>query len=320
MRLARCLIICGSAAVMAGSLALGGEAAVTSLTAAGPASAGPASTGPASAGPSSAGPSAAFLAAARTALVRYLDTSHPQIALVRPGGPARGTARSAGKRAKPGATTTATAYNWSGYADVSRKTGAFTEVSGQWRTPRVRCGREDEIVSNWVGLDGFSDSTVEQDGTVSWCFAGTPTYFTWYEMAPAGTVEVGKAVRPGDKITARVLRKGTRYTLSLADATRPANGFSVTRTCSLSACNATSAEWICERPAYPTTGIAPLARYSTWRLLDATETARGVTGTISSFSPSYRIAMNDSTDSYSLSAPSAVGGGTAFSTRWRDSY
>jgi Peptidase A4 family len=305
MRLARCLIVCGSAAVMAGSLALGGEAAVTSLTAARPAS---------------TGPSASFLAAARTALVRYLHTSHPQIALVEPGGPTRGPARAARKLAKTGATTPASAYNWSGYADVSRKTGAFTEVSGQWRTPRVRCGREDEIVSNWVGLDGFSDTTVEQDGTVSWCFGGTPTYFTWYEMAPAATIEVGKAVRPGDKITARVLRKGTKYTLSLADATRPANGFSVTRTCKLSVCNATSAEWICERPAYPTTGIAPLARYSTWRLLDATETARGVTGTISSFSPSYKIAMNDSTNSYSLSAPSAVGGGTAFSTRWRDSY
>jgi Peptidase A4 family len=302
MRLARCLLISGSAAVMAGSLVLGGEAAVTSM---------------ASATPPASAPSAHFLAAARTALVRYLRTSHPQISLVRPGGPDH----RAGRLTKAGATTATGAYNWSGYADVAATTGAFTEVSGQWRTPGVRCTREDDIVSNWVGLDGFSDATVEQDGTVSWCFQGTPTYFTWYEMAPAGTVEVGKALRPGDMITAKVVRRGSKYTLSLTDATHPANGFSVTRSCAPSVCNATSAEWICERPTYPTTGIAPLARYWAWKLLDANETARGAAGTISSFSPSYKIAMNDSTNSYRLSAPSGLGGGgTMFTTRWLDTY
>ena len=309
MRLARCLLISGSAAVMAGSLVLGGEAAVSSMAAA----ARPAS---ANTEPTNTEPTASFLAAARTALVRRLRTSHPQIALVAPGGPEH----RAGRFTKAGTAIATGAYNWSGYADASGTTGAFTEVSGQWRTPRVHCTRADEIVSNWVGLDGFSDNTVEQDGTVSWCFEGTPTYFTWYEMAPAGTVEVGKALRPGDVITAKVLRSGTKYTLSLTDATRPANGFSVTRTCALSVCNASSAEWICERATYPTTGIAPLARYSPWRLLGATETARGVAGTISSHSPSYKIIMNDSTNSYRLSAPSGLGGGTAFTTRWLDSY
>jgi peptidase A4-like protein len=308
MRLARCLLISGSVVAMAGSLVLGGEAAVTSMAAA---------ARPASTRPASTRPSAAFLAAARTALVRYLRTSHPQIALVRPGGPDH----KAGRLTKAGATTATSAYNWSGYADMSGTAGTFTEVSGQWKTPGVHCTREDNIVSNWVGLDGFSDTTVEQAGTVSWCFERKATYFTWYEMAPAGTVEVGKALRPGDLITAKVLRSGTKFTLSLTDATHPANGFSVTRNCALSACKVTSAEWICERPTYPTTGIAPLARYSTWKLVAATETARGVTGTISSISPSYKIAMNDSTNSYRLSAPSALGGGgTTFSTRWLDTY
>jgi hypothetical protein len=304
MRLARCLLISGSAAVMAGSLVLGGEAAVTSMAAA---------AQPASAGP----PSAAFLAAARTALARSLRTSHPQIALVRPGGPDH----RAGRLTKTGASMPTNAYNWSGYADVSGTKGTFSEVSGQWRTPGVRCTREDDIVSNWVGLDGFSDSSVEQAGTASWCFQGRPTYFTWYEMWPAGTVEVGKALRPGDLITAKVLRKAATFTLSLTDATRPANGFSVTRNCALSACKVTSAEWICERPAYPATGIAPLARYSAWKMLAATETAGGVTGTISSFSHHYKIAMNDSMNSYRLSAPSALrGGGSTFGTRWLNSY
>jgi len=313
MRLARCLLITGSAAVMAGSLVLGAEAAVTSMAAAGrPAGAGP---GPASTSPGQ--PSARFLAAARTALVRNLRTSHPQIALVRPGGPDH----RAGQLTKAGVATAAGAYNWSGYADVSGTKGAFTEVSGRWRTPAVRCSRQDDIVSNWVGLDGFANNTVEQDGTASWCFEGKPTYFTWYEMAPAGTIEVGKALRPGDMVTAKVSRSGKKYTMSLADATHPANGFSVTKACALSVCNATSAEWICERATYPTTGIAPLARYRAWKLRDATETARGVAGTISSQPQRYKITMNDSTNSYRLSAPSRLGrAGTAFTTRWLDSY
>ena len=50
-------------------------------------------------------------------------------------------------------------------------------------------------------------------------------------MYPAGTVEVGKALRPGDEITAKVPRGGTTYTLALTDATHPANGFSVTQNC-----------------------------------------------------------------------------------------
>jgi Peptidase A4 family len=314
MRLARFLLITGSAAVMAGSLVLGAEAAVTSMAAGRPASA---STGSASTGSASTGPSARFLAAARTALVRYLRTSHPQIALVRPGG----ADHTAGQLTKAGVATAAGAYNWSGYADVSGTKGAFTEVSGRWRTPSVRCSRQDDIVSNWVGLDGFANNTVEQDGTAGWCFEGKPTYFTWYEMAPAGTIEVGKALRPGDMVRARVSRSGKKYTLSLTDATHPANGFSVTKTCALSACNATSAEWICERATYPTTGIAPLARYRAWKLRDATETARGMAGTISSLSPSYKITMNDSTNTYRLSAPSRLSrGGTAFTSRWLDSY
>ena len=50
----------------------------------------------------------------------------------------------------------------------------------------MTCNAEDQITSNWVGLDGFGNSpaTVEQLGTISWCFQGTPTYFTWYEMFP----------------------------------------------------------------------------------------------------------------------------------------
>ena len=139
-------------------------------------------------------------------------------------------------------------------------------------------------------------------------------------MYPAGTVEVGTSLVPGDKITATVSRSGTTYTLSLTDATDPANSFSTTATCALATCLDSSVEWIAERPEFPI-GITPLARYGHWSLGNATVTADGDPGSISSFPGIYQINMMDATDSYQLSAASPLAaGGTRFATRWRNSY
>ena len=41
--------------------------------------------------------------------------------------------------------------------------------------------------SFWVGIDGYSSSSVEQLGTDSDCAGNTPDYYAWWEMYPAGT-------------------------------------------------------------------------------------------------------------------------------------
>ncbi len=125
----------------------------------------------------------------------------------------------------------------------------------------MTCTAEDRITSDWVGLDGFSSSTVEQDGTVSQCFEGRAVYYTWYEMYPAGTIAVGTTVAAGDKIKASVSRSGSAYTLALTDSTRGANSFTRHATCATTTCPDTSAEWIAERPAY-SIGIAPEAQFA----------------------------------------------------------
>jgi hypothetical protein len=212
-------------------------------------------------------------------------------------------------------------FNWSGYADTATKHQTFTKVSGAWTTPSVACNAEDQITSNWVGLDGFNSSTVEQLGTLSWCFQGTPTYFTWYEMFPAGLTEVGTALKPGDKITASVTRSGTSYTLKLTDATHPANSFSVTKTCALATCKDTSAEWISERPSFPSPfGIVPQARYNAFKITNGTETANGTAGTIGTGPGLNAITMFDATSTYKINTVSALTGGNSFSTPWRNSY
>jgi hypothetical protein len=247
-------------------------------------------------------PSAAFLADSRQALVSYLQSYKPQAL-----------------HAGPTTTTTTSSFNWSGYADASTTEGTFTKVSASWTTPSVKCTTEDMIVSNWVGLDGWDDSTVEQDGTLSWCYQDVPTYFTWYEMYPAGTIEVGTSLKPGDKISASVSRVGTSYTLALTDATTPANSFSEAATCAASTCLDTSAEWITERPAF-SIGIVPQANYKTFKMTNGAVTAAGVSGSISSYATTEQITMIDATSVYDLTTTSALTGGAAFTNTWKNSY
>jgi hypothetical protein len=252
-------------------------------------------------------PSARFLSEARAALVSYIGHSYQPAQLVTPGA------------AQVQGSTQDGSYNWAGYADTSTTDGTFSKVSGAWTTPSVTCTDEDTITSEWVGLDGWTSTTVEQDGTLDWCFEGTPTYFTWYEMYPAGTIEVGSSLQPGDKITATVTRTATKYSLAVTDATNTANSFKKSATCAATTCLDTSAEWVAERPAF-SIGIAPLADYSSWSLTNAKETANGVTGTIASYATNDQISMVDATNSYDLTTTSALTGGKAFTATWDNSY
>src|ERR1700678_1270393 len=62
--------------------------------------------------------------------------------------------------AKGGIAHQATSTNWSGYAGDS---GTSTSVSASWVQPTVTCGgsgAKDKYSSFWVGLDGYSSTTV----------------------------------------------------------------------------------------------------------------------------------------------------------------
>jgi hypothetical protein len=299
MRLLRSIFLVGSAAALSGGLA------VSAVTAGG--NAAPAVR----ANPVRAHLTASFRSEARAALVRDLNRNHGTAWFVhgRPGN----TSRVAN-------TTAESTFNWAGYADVSSTHGHFTRVSGAWTVPSVTCTAEDRITSDWVGLDGFSSSTVEQDGTVSQCFEGRAVYYSWYEMYPAGTIAVGTTVAAGDKIKASVSRSGSAYTLALTDSTRGANSFTKHATCATTTCPDTSAEWIAERPAY-SIGIAPEAQFATVPFSAASETAAGRTSTISGYSgTNYDITSIDATGTYDIASVSGLTGGNAFKATWKNSY
>jgi peptidase A4-like protein len=292
MRLLRYLIVSGSAAAMAGAVTLSG--AITTSVAA-----------PARA---SHAPSARFLAEARTALAHYLRHNHPQAMLAHTGH------AHAVKNV-----VAASAYNWSGYADTATKAQTFTKVSGSWTVPSVTCSAEDQITSDWVGLDGFNSSTVEQLGTTSWCYKGKAVYYTWYEIYPKGAHQMSTALQPGDKVTASVTRTGTSYAFKLTDSTTSGNNFSVTKTCALATCKDTSAEWISERPSF-SIGTVPQAHYNAFKITNGSQTSSGHTGSIGAGPGVNAITMIDATQSYNLSTVSTLTGGNSFSTTWKNSY
>jgi Peptidase A4 family len=301
MRLPRLMLLSGTSVMAAGALVLGAGTAATTVG----------TSVMTTAHASYHRPSATFLAEARGALVKYLRDNHPQAI----------HAAAIGHHAGPANVTATGSYNWSGYADVASTDGTFTKVSGKWTTPAVTCTDEDTITSEWVGLDGYGSATVEQDGTIGWCFEDVPTYFTWYEMYPAGTIEVGTSLEPGDVITASVVATATgHYTLKLTDATNTANSFTEHATCAITTCLDLSAEWIAERPSF-SIGIAPLADFNKWKLTLGNETANGTAGTIGSYSSVDSVQSVDATDSYALANPSALSGNNnTFTDTWLNSY
>jgi hypothetical protein len=169
--------------------------------------------------------------------------------------------------------------NWSGYAATSTK--KFNFVHSEYIQPAIRCnGKPYTISSNWVGLDGFSSQTVEQDGTDALC-AGpdhmTPRYSAWYEMYPAPSVRVF-GVHPGDVIDAQVTYSAGMFTTTITDVS---SGKTSGTTAACDQCERSSAEWIVERPAFCanhacTQGIlAALPDFGTTTLSNATARVDG---------------------------------------------
>lgn len=215
-------------------------------------------------------------------------------------------------------TTDVTSTNWSGYADNASLGNTYTSVAGSWSEPKTTPGCSHQsgvaLTGFWVGLDGYSDSTVEQDGTANVCDDGSGYDYDWYEMYPSGSVNIA-IIDPGDKITASVTESDGSYQLTVTDKTHPADSFSAVHTCSPSTCRDRSAEWIGEAPCCVEDSPYPLSPFKTWKVTKTSVTS-GSAGTISSF-PNDNITMVGPPGDTVLAAPRALGGrGTKFNDRY----
>jgi hypothetical protein len=261
----------------------------------------------ASAHPSNA--AAAAKASAARAALRYVTAGTPATDQAIPGA-----------RSRVSGLTKVESGNWSGYANDNTTGKTYSKVAADWTVPKITCPtKEDQLAAFWVGIDGFTSSSVEQDGTLAQCYEGTAFYYTWWEMYPTNDIQVvGDTVKAGDKIVTSVVKSGTKYTLKVTDSTTTGNNISTTQTCSATACVDTSAEWIGEAPS-GTRGEYPLPDFKTWTVTSAAVTSGSTAGTIKTF-PDDAITMESDND-YALAAPGALNSAaTSFTDKWDNSY
>ncbi len=198
--------------------------------------------------------------------------------------------------------------NWAGYvANGGNK--SFTSSQATFIVPDlVTCASNQNTASVfWAGLDGWTSSTVEQDGVAADCNNGTPQYFAWWEDLPvdSGTF-LTVDVHSGDSMTASVVYEGAgSYTLQVTDTT---DGTSGSVTVSEPSSNDSSAECIAEDPGGAATPI-PYANYGTVAFTGCT--ANGAP--IGSFSP---LSIDTVTSQGALDAvTSPLSDATSFSVR-----
>jgi len=223
------------------------------------------------------------------------------------------TNRAVGHGVKVNGLTQVSSTNWAGYADDNTAGNTYSTVTGNWSEPAVTCPKHGALLAVfWVGIDGFTSGTVEQDGTLAQCNHGAASYFTWWEMFPTNSIQVvGSSVSPGDSINSSVVRTSSSYTLKVTDSTHPANSFSTTQSCST--CTNSSAEWIAEAPSSGNK-ILPLANFGTWSETGATVTS----GVITSF-PDDELTMVNKSGIVKAQPSSLNGSGNGFSVSWKRS-
>jgi hypothetical protein len=223
-----------------------------------------------------------------------------------------------------GPSASATSTNWSGYV-VTGPTGSVTDVKGSWKVPSIQgtCPKASTYSLAWVGIDGYTSSTVEQVGTASNCASGKPQYYAWYETYPKPLQTIaGFQVSPGDVISAEVSYASGTFTVHITDLTHSQD---YTHKASVSGASRSSAEWIIEAPTSTGTTVLPLANFGTTNLgSDYTTvastcyaTVSGLSGGIGSFGSATQVTMTGSGGTVKAQSSTLTTDGQSFSITWK---
>lgn len=215
-----------------------------------------------------------------------------------------------------------TSTNWSGYAIQTSlstpQSNAVSSVKGNWIVPSVDCsGTPTAYSSFWIGIDGYSSSTVEQIGTDSDCSNGIPKYYAWYEMYPKFPANLRMKVSPGNLMSAEITF-GSKNTFTLK-ITNTSTGETFTTNQKSNNVKRSSAEWIAEAPS-SSGGVLPLANFGTAIFQNSSATVNGTTGTISNPAWQYDVITMKTSSGTTKAQPSALSiDGSSFNVTWQHS-
>ena len=217
-----------------------------------------------------------------------------------------------------------TSTNWAGWA-VTATSGTVTSATASWKVPKIvgTCSGT-RYSSFWVGIDGYSSSSVEQIGTDSDCSGSVHSYYAWYEFYPNPSHQITSfAVKSGQTISASVTFASGKFTVRITDVT---TGKSFSKTATVSGAARSSAEWIAEAPS-SSSGVLPLADFGTVHFGQNTTgvtgtssaTISGTNGSIASFGSSgQQITMwNNAGTAVKASTSGLNADGRSFSCTWK---
>jgi len=215
-----------------------------------------------------------------------------------------------------------TSTNWSGYVAATNLNypakNSVSAVYGTWIVPTVSPSAHDTYSSLWVGIDGYTSSTVEQIGTEHDWANGRQEDYAWFEMYPAYPYEiVGFTLKPGDVINASVVYKGNNvFLLTLVNKTRKVYSIIPTSYTTLSfSAQRSSAEWIVEAPFL--NGTLPLAHLSLVKFSSCTAVINGFPGSINNGRWVDDALIMETENHIPKATPSALtSGGQAFTVAW----
>jgi hypothetical protein len=237
---------------------------------------------------------------------------------VQPGGPVAFVGARPSFGSSMYSTQNVVSNNWGGYA-TQRQGTKFRYIHATFFVPYVNCANTPNSFSgHWVGLDGFSDTTVEQDGILAACNGSAAQYSAWYEMFPKPPVYKSVTINPGDSIEASVYYNSgaNNFRLSLTDTTN-GQGFSVTKSCpAQSSCARTSAEAISEAPSNGSS-ILPLTDFRAESYGSVTVTDRaGQRGGLRAANWDTLAITTENMSGLVLDQPTQISRGTAFDMYW----
>jgi hypothetical protein len=209
-----------------------------------------------------------------------------------------------------------TSTNWSGYAIetnlVNPASNAVGDVKGTWTVPTLICTSLNTYSSAWVGIDGYSDNTVEQTGTEHDCVNGQPQFSAWYEMYPKMSKRVNLTIRAGDTISAEVkYTTKNQFQLTLMNQTTGQLFVTVQK----ANAQRQSAEWVMEAPW--SGGVLPLTNFGTITFTNSQATINGHTGTVSDAAwQKDSINMVTSSGGAKATTSALSADGSSFSVTW----
>ncbi len=182
----------------------------------------------------------------------------------------------------------ASSTNWSGYAaatDMNNPAAnSVSAVYGSWIVPKIQSSKTNSYCAFWVGIDGYSNATVEQIGTSHNYINGKQQHYAWFEMYPENSyMLVGFPLAVGDVISASVVYAGDGvFTLSIQNDTQQLTTTIPASYTTSADAERSSAEWVVEAPYL--NGILPLSNFGYGYLWGCLATINGVLASLNNSS------------------------------------